>query len=142
VADGSIIWSVPGNRDTDHELNFFCRPAVKGTRIYCSGGDGVVTAFDDNGGSYTQAWEYRDHLGEYTAVSGVKTPDGRQFVYAVMQEDIATNTLGALLVLHAPTLAPLVQLVPLALALCAAGWQARALRRLAKERPTHAVSAA
>lgn len=51
-------------------------------------------------------------------------------------------SLGALLVLHAPTLAPLVQLVPLALALCAAGWQARALRRLAKERPTHAVSAA
>ena len=36
-------------------------------------------------------------------------------------------SLGALLVLHAPTFAPAVQLVALAVALCAAGWQARSL---------------
>jgi hypothetical protein len=100
VEDGSIVWSVPGNRDTDKELNFFCRPAVNGTRIYCAGGQGVVTAFDDLGGSYTQAWEYRDLEGEYTAVSGVETPDGRNYVYAVMQEDLATATKGKLLVLE------------------------------------------
>jgi uncharacterized membrane protein YoaK (UPF0700 family) len=40
--------------------------------------------------------------------------------------------LGALLVLHARAFTPLVQLVPLALALCAAGWQARAWRRHSK----------
>ncbi|MDT7754160.1 MAG: hypothetical protein QOH27_58, partial [Mycobacterium sp.] len=40
---------------------------------------------------------------------------------------------GALLVLHAPTFAPAVPLVALAVALCAGGWQARAGRRVAKE---------
>lgn len=40
--------------------------------------------------------------------------------------------LGALLVLHAPTFAPAVPLVALAVALCAGGWQARAGRRVAK----------
>ena len=40
--------------------------------------------------------------------------------------------LGALLVLHAPKFAPAVPLVALGAALCAAGWQARAWRRVAK----------
>ena len=40
--------------------------------------------------------------------------------------------LGALLVLHAPTFAPSVPLGALAIALCAAGWQARAQRQAAK----------
>ena len=40
--------------------------------------------------------------------------------------------LGALLVLHAPTFAPAVPLVALAVAFCAACWQARASRRVAK----------
>ena len=40
--------------------------------------------------------------------------------------------LGALLVLHAPMFAPAVPLVALAVTFCAAGWQARALRRAAK----------
>jgi len=40
--------------------------------------------------------------------------------------------LGALLVLHAPTFAPAVPLVALAVTFCAAGWQARAWRRAAK----------
>jgi uncharacterized membrane protein YoaK (UPF0700 family) len=40
--------------------------------------------------------------------------------------------LGAVLVLHAPTFAPAVPLVALAVALCAAGWQARAWRRVSK----------
>jgi uncharacterized membrane protein YoaK (UPF0700 family) len=40
--------------------------------------------------------------------------------------------LGALLVLHAPTFAPTVPLVALAVALCASGWQACAARRGAK----------
>ena len=40
--------------------------------------------------------------------------------------------LGALLVLHAPTFAPAVPLVALAVAFCAASWQARASRRVAK----------
>ena len=37
--------------------------------------------------------------------------------------------LGALLVLHAPTFAPTVPLVALAVTLCAAGWQARRVGR-------------
>ena len=41
--------------------------------------------------------------------------------------------LGALLVLHAPTFAPAVPLVALAVALCAASWQAQASRRVAEE---------
>jgi uncharacterized membrane protein YoaK (UPF0700 family) len=40
--------------------------------------------------------------------------------------------LGALLVLHAPALAPAVPLAALGAALCAAGWQARVLRQVAK----------
>jgi uncharacterized membrane protein YoaK (UPF0700 family) len=40
--------------------------------------------------------------------------------------------LGALLVLHAPTFAPAVPLVALAVALCASGWQARTSSRGAK----------
>ena len=40
--------------------------------------------------------------------------------------------LGALMVLHAPTFAPAVPLVALAVAFCAAGWQARARRRITK----------
>jgi uncharacterized membrane protein YoaK (UPF0700 family) len=43
--------------------------------------------------------------------------------------------LGALLVLHAPMSAPAVPLVALAVTFCAAGWQARALRRVAKAGP-------
>ena len=44
---------------------------------------------------------------------------------------VCGGSLSALLVLHAPAFAPFVQLCPLALALCAAGWQARAWRRVA-----------
>lgn len=50
--------------------------------------------------------------------------------------------LAALLVLHASAFAPLVQLVALAAALCAAGWQAHAWRRVAKEGLAGAVSTA
>jgi uncharacterized membrane protein YoaK (UPF0700 family) len=47
--------------------------------------------------------------------------------------------LGALLVLHAPTFAPAVPLVALAVTFCAAGWQARAWRRTAKSLVTDTV---
>ena len=47
--------------------------------------------------------------------------------------------LGALLVLHAPTFAPAVPLVALAVTFCAAGWQARAWRRITKEDLADAV---
>jgi uncharacterized membrane protein YoaK (UPF0700 family) len=40
--------------------------------------------------------------------------------------------LGALMVLRAPTLAPVVPLVALALAFCGAGWQARTQRRMSR----------
>jgi uncharacterized membrane protein YoaK (UPF0700 family) len=55
---------------------------------------------------------------------------------------VCGGLLGALLVLHAPALVPLVQLVPLAFALCAAGWQARASRSAMKEARAHIVSTA
>jgi uncharacterized membrane protein YoaK (UPF0700 family) len=50
--------------------------------------------------------------------------------------------LGAVLVLHAPAFAPAVQLVALGGVLCAAGWQARAWRRIANERLAGAVPSA
>jgi uncharacterized membrane protein YoaK (UPF0700 family) len=46
---------------------------------------------------------------------------------------------GAVLVLHAPTFAPAAPLVALAVALCAAAWQARASRAAAKVALPHAV---
>jgi uncharacterized membrane protein YoaK (UPF0700 family) len=49
--------------------------------------------------------------------------------------------LGALLVLHAPTFAPAVPLVALAVALCASAWQARTSRRAAKVAIAGAVHA-
>jgi uncharacterized membrane protein YoaK (UPF0700 family) len=55
---------------------------------------------------------------------------------------VCGGLLGALLVLHAPAFGPLVQLVALAAALCAAGWQAHAWRRVAKEGLGNAVPAA
>jgi uncharacterized membrane protein YoaK (UPF0700 family) len=55
---------------------------------------------------------------------------------------VCGGSLGALLVLHAPAFAPLVQLGPFALALGAAGWQARAGRRVAKGTRAQAVSTA
>jgi uncharacterized membrane protein YoaK (UPF0700 family) len=54
---------------------------------------------------------------------------------------VCGGSLGALLVLHAPTFAPLVQLVTLAAALAAACWQGRVRRHL-NERNGHAVPAA
>ena len=42
---------------------------------------------------------------------------------------VCGGSLGALLVLHAPTFAPVVPLVALAVVFCATGWQARAWRR-------------
>ena len=52
---------------------------------------------------------------------------------------VCGGSLSALLVLHAPAFAPFVQLCPLALALCAAGWQARAWRRVAKRSNFHQI---
>ncbi len=86
--DGSVIWEVDGHRDegSDIELNFFSRPAVKGNRVYCCGGWGVVTCFVDNGASYTQAWEWRDELGEFT-ICTVADVGGETYVYAARQGD-------------------------------------------------------
>jgi uncharacterized membrane protein YoaK (UPF0700 family) len=55
---------------------------------------------------------------------------------------ICGGCLGALLVLHTPAFAPLVPLSGLAVALAAAGWQARVGRGAVKEREAHAFSAA
>ena len=87
-ADGSIIWEVDGHRGegSDIELNFFSRPAVKGNRVYCCGGWGVVTCFVDNGTSYTRAWEWRDEVGEFTGVT-VAEVGGETYVYAARQGD-------------------------------------------------------
>jgi hypothetical protein len=85
-SDGSVLWEVDGRRGqgSDVELNFFPRPSVLGDRVYCAGGFGVVTCFVDNGNSYTQAWEYRDELGEFTTVT-VADVDGEVYVHAVRQ---------------------------------------------------------
>jgi uncharacterized membrane protein YoaK (UPF0700 family) len=52
---------------------------------------------------------------------------------------VCGGLLAALLVLHASAFAPLVQLLALAAALCAAGWQAHAWRRVAKEELANAA---
>ncbi len=70
AATGAQNWSVPGRRGTVHELNFFARPSVMGNRVYACGGAGVITAFDDNGGSYTQPWVLRP-----TAIPDPNNPD-------------------------------------------------------------------
>jgi hypothetical protein len=99
--DGSVLWSVDGRRGqgSDVELNFFARPAVKGNRVYCVGGFGVVTCFIDNGNSYTQAWEWRDEQGEFTAVS-VAEVGGETYVHAVRQGDPFVPTNADFLVLR------------------------------------------
>jgi uncharacterized membrane protein YoaK (UPF0700 family) len=55
---------------------------------------------------------------------------------------VCGGLLAALLVLHAPAFVPLVQLVALAGALCAAGWQAHAWRRVTREGLGNAVPSA
>lgn len=55
---------------------------------------------------------------------------------------VVGGALGALLVLHAPIFAPLMQLVPLAAALVAAVWLSRVRRRVAHEETSHAVPTA
>ncbi|MFG0244088.1 MAG: GC-type dockerin domain-anchored protein [Phycisphaerales bacterium JB054] len=103
AADGTVNWAVDGRRGegSDVELNFFTRPSVKGDRVYCVGGFGVVTCFVDNGGSYTQAWEWRDEAGEFTTVSTVEV-EGETYVHAVRQGDPNADPIvpGELLVLR------------------------------------------
>jgi hypothetical protein len=55
---------------------------------------------------------------------------------------VCGGLVGAMLVLHTPAFAPLVQLVPLVLALGAACWQGGARRCMAKGGTDHAISAA
>lgn len=55
---------------------------------------------------------------------------------------VAGGSIGALLVLHTPALAPLIQLVPLAAALGAAGWLGHVGRGVAAERIPDAVATA
>ncbi len=86
VANGSVIWSVPGLRGQPLERNYFPRPAVVGNRIYAAGGLGVVSCFEDLGSSYRLVWEYRDNLGENTAVSAATDPNsGTTYVYTARQ---------------------------------------------------------
>jgi len=82
---GFAVWSVPGLRGTPDELNSFGRPVVVGNRVYTAGGGGVVVAFDDNGASYTKAWEYRDGIGEFTVLSAADDGDD-VYLYAVRQD--------------------------------------------------------
>lgn len=85
-ATGLTIWSVPGERGTCTERNYFTRPAVVGNRIYCSGGNGVVTCYVDEGASYSVAWEYRVDRGEMTGLAVAAAPTGEKYVYANVQE--------------------------------------------------------
>ena len=55
---------------------------------------------------------------------------------------VSGGSIGALLVLHAPAFAPLIQLVPLAAALGAAGWHGRVGRRVAAQLVPDAVPTA
>ncbi len=85
-SNGQTIWSVPGERGTCTERNYFTRPAVVGNRIYCSGGNGVVTCFVDEGATYSVAWEYRVDRGEMTGLAVAAAPTGEKYVYANVQE--------------------------------------------------------
>lgn len=85
-ATGGTIWSVPGERGTCTERNYFTRPAVVGNRIYCSGGNGVVTCFVDEGSTYSVAWEYRVDRGEMTGLAVAAAPTGEKYIYANVQE--------------------------------------------------------
>jgi len=55
---------------------------------------------------------------------------------------ISGGSVAALLVLHAPMFAPVMQLAGLAAALSADGWHGRIRRRVANEEAVHAVSPA
>jgi hypothetical protein len=55
---------------------------------------------------------------------------------------ISGGSVAALLVLHAPMFAPVMQLAGLAAALSADGWHGRIGRRVANEEAVHAVSSA
>ncbi len=85
ITNGNTIWSVPGNRGTPDERNYFSRPSVIGNRIYCGGGFGVVTCIVDEGATYSIAWEQRDTRGEITGITAVQTATGDTFVYGVAQ---------------------------------------------------------
>ena len=120
---GAQKWSVPGQRGTIYELNFFGRPAAMGDRVYACGGAGVITCFDDNGSSYTQPWELRPtavedpnnpgqfaapsntrdawateadffNSGEITAYNVAETASGDRYIYAVMQQQNQDPNLG------------------------------------------------
>ena len=95
VSNGSVAWSVPGLKFTEDELNFFSRPSVFAGRVYAVGGFGVITAFADLGSTYEQLWEYRDGIGEFTAVAVGGVPDGSggftRYIYATRQGDWATG---------------------------------------------------
>ena len=100
VADGGIVWSVPGNRGLPDERNYFPRPAVFGDRVYCAGGNSLVTCFRDDGAGYTLMWEHRQvGGGEFTAVAVAQDGAGNTYVYASKQEQ-AGNPIGEFLVLR------------------------------------------
>jgi hypothetical protein len=90
VSDGSVVWSMPGGFGTPEVFNYFARPAVLGTRIYCAGGDGVIACYTDDLSGATLRWAYRDHVGEHTAIAAARTDGGEIYVYAVKQEGPAS----------------------------------------------------
>ena len=99
VADGSVVWDIPGFRGEPNERNYYARPAVIGNRIYCGGGFGVVTCVEDTGATGNVIWEYRDGIDEHTSISAVETNDGTRYIYAVKQGAIADpNGFGASLI--------------------------------------------
>ena len=101
IANGSVIWSVPGNRGLPDERNYFPRPAVVGDRIYCAGGNSLITCFQDNGNGYTLMWEHRQQGDdEFTTVSAAQDASGTTYVYAVKQGLLPVPPLAEFLVLR------------------------------------------
>jgi hypothetical protein len=85
TATGAEIWSVPGDRgDPNSEFNFFGRPSVVGSRVYCGGGWGVVACFEDMGATYALKWAHRSKKGEFTSVS-TAVDGGTVYVYGAKQ---------------------------------------------------------
>lgn len=91
VATGSVVWTVPGQRGTPDELNFFSRPTVYGGTVYQAGAFGVMTKFDAATGA--PGWVRRDGGQEITN-SVVAAVDGVVYMYGISQGDANSDPDG------------------------------------------------
>lgn len=84
---GAVEWSVPGQRGTVTEFNFFGRPAVAGDRVYAGGQQGLITCFEPDGsGGFTQPWEIRAQLLDDNGDTVPDAPGDTKDAYPTLEE--------------------------------------------------------